>query len=288
MAKYDSLSAYLGDLPTSRREVTLSFTELERVLGVPLPPTARVDRPWWANTTVSNHGKRWLRAGWKVGSIDLKHQYVVFIRISTDPLARSREIGAPGARPPRIVQGGYQNLTTFLSGLPPGQRQIALYFAEIGAIIGQELPTVAFRDRPWWANTKGSPQGQGWLAATWEIQTIYLEAQIAVLRRVGENTVRAIPEYVRAVLNRSSRVRHPSAHTLCRWIRFCRSVGWFFEGCVLFERTALTLDFLDELERAEVEEDYAVCKRELNRYKMSEVLRSGQLSGLVHPPKEPR
>ncbi len=59
----------------------------------------------------------------------------------------------------------------------------------------------------------------------------------------------------------------PSAYVLTGWIRFCRKIGWYFEGKVLYERGGLSLDSLSETERAEVDEDYTVCKREIMRYK---------------------
>lgn len=60
---------------------------------------------------------------------------------------------------------------------------------------------------------------------------------------------------------------HPDAQTLSRWIRFCQRVGWYFEGTVLYEKTGLPDDALSEVDRAAIDEDYAVCKRELSRYK---------------------
>ena len=62
MSIYDSLRDYLKGFEF--REVQLTFTEIERIIGRPLPKAA--ERPqWWANTTAIGHTQReaWRAAG---------------------------------------------------------------------------------------------------------------------------------------------------------------------------------------------------------------------------------
>lgn len=40
---------HLRAVPAKTRAVTLTFSEIERILGAPLPESAVTHRPWWAN-----------------------------------------------------------------------------------------------------------------------------------------------------------------------------------------------------------------------------------------------
>lgn len=163
-------------------------------------------------------------------------------------------------------RGMYNKLQTFFEATPQQQEQVALSFLDFTDIMGHALPKTALNDRTWWANTE-SPQGSSWLSVGWKLDNIYMNAKIAVFRRKAENPLKNIPKYIKALLDGGAHVMSPSAHVLTGWIRFCRKIGWYFEGKVLYERGGLSLDSLSETERAEVDEDYAVCKREIMRYK---------------------
>lgn len=58
MSKYAPLADYLRNLDGS--EVTLSFDEIERILGFSLPATASRFRPYWSNSGVKTD----IRAGY--------------------------------------------------------------------------------------------------------------------------------------------------------------------------------------------------------------------------------
>lgn len=163
-------------------------------------------------------------------------------------------------------KGMYNKLQAFFEAIPQQQEQVALNFSDFTDIMGHALPKTALNDRTWWANTE-SPQGGSWLSAGWKLENIYMNAKVAVFRRKAENPLKSIPKYMKALLDGGAHVMSPSAHVLTGWIRFCRKIGWYFEGKVLYERGGLSLDSLSETERAEVDEDYNVCKREIMRYK---------------------
>lgn len=255
MSKYDPLIVFLRSRPQGEQKLTLSLDEIERVLGTSLPKTARIDRPWWANTRSRSYALRWLDAGWKVDKADLNTGHVTFVRTSGDDGTLN------------IARNRYENLRCFFQGVPSQQEQIVLTLKEISSVIGGKLPETAFHDRPWWANTKSSPQGSSWMAMGWRVEKVFLKARIVTFRRKGVNPLMNIPRYVEGLLNGSTHFGRPAPSTLVSWVRFCKRVGWYFEATVLYERGGLNTDLLSESECAEVDEDYAICKRELSRFK---------------------
>ena len=56
-----------------------NFDEIEALLGLPLPSSARDHRPWWANGGHSQ-AKSWLAAGWKTTNVDLAAGKLTFVR----------------------------------------------------------------------------------------------------------------------------------------------------------------------------------------------------------------
>ena len=83
MTKYTPLNEYLTAQPLKKREVTLSFSRLESMLGSPLPEDAFRDSSWWANEySPSGHdqARAWLEAIWIVDKVDQDSQWVRFVR----------------------------------------------------------------------------------------------------------------------------------------------------------------------------------------------------------------
>ena len=81
MGKYEPLAAYLTD---AREDVWVaSFSEVEVVLGFPLPPSARNHREWWGNQRGGGHSQArgWQDAGWQVWKVDLQAERVEFRRL---------------------------------------------------------------------------------------------------------------------------------------------------------------------------------------------------------------
>lgn len=70
--KYEKLQNLLTTCKKS--ELTLTFPEIETLLGFALPPSAYNHRPWWANDTSHTQAKAWLSAGWRVVSVNLGKQ----------------------------------------------------------------------------------------------------------------------------------------------------------------------------------------------------------------------
>ena len=64
-------------------EVSLSFGDVERVLGRSLPASAHNHRAWWANHAgTHSHARSWLEVGWKVSEVNLTAKRVVFRKAS--------------------------------------------------------------------------------------------------------------------------------------------------------------------------------------------------------------
>lgn len=78
---YDRLGVLLSSLPVDTARVSVTFNTVEAALGVPLPSAAREHRSWWANNpAIQHHSEEWLNAGWRVASINMSLQRVVFAR----------------------------------------------------------------------------------------------------------------------------------------------------------------------------------------------------------------
>lgn len=90
--KYRPLHAHLMRVRTD--EVTLTFSEIEQILGTTLPPSAYKHRAWWGNEDpykTMMRGKRgWLLAGFKAYP-DMRSQRVVFKRSSSPTPREHRE-----------------------------------------------------------------------------------------------------------------------------------------------------------------------------------------------------
>ena len=80
--KYTPLENYLRRLPSNRKEVTLSFGQIEGILNNKLPASAYEDERWWEHETEANHvsPRAWANAGWRVERVDVKERWAKLIR----------------------------------------------------------------------------------------------------------------------------------------------------------------------------------------------------------------
>lgn len=94
MSKYDALTQHLARRNEAR--IAMGFAEIERLLGFPLPRSARMHRPWWAN---SDHGhvqsRAWLDAGFSAREVDLTAERLEFVRLNAVEAAPAK----PGHHP---------------------------------------------------------------------------------------------------------------------------------------------------------------------------------------------
>ena len=79
--KYQRLYTHLGGLATQEWRTT--FGEIESVIGFPLPPSARLHRPWWSNQSGGNgHSQAlaWGAAGWETAEVDMDAETLLLRR----------------------------------------------------------------------------------------------------------------------------------------------------------------------------------------------------------------
>jgi transcriptional regulator with XRE-family HTH domain len=75
--KYYPLYAHLQQ--NDQDEIVLNITEIERLLDIKLPATARTQRAWWSNrSSGSVQSQAWMGAGYHVTEIDLAKGTITF------------------------------------------------------------------------------------------------------------------------------------------------------------------------------------------------------------------
>lgn len=92
MSKYEPLTQFLA--AQRAQEVPMSFSEIERILGFPLPEKASGIRAWWSNNPSNNvMTKAWLAAGYITERVDMATRRLVF--------RKSAAASAPAPASPR-------------------------------------------------------------------------------------------------------------------------------------------------------------------------------------------
>ncbi len=72
-AKYEPLATILTSQPASTKEVTLSFGQIEELLGAKLPESAFTYREWWGNqadNATRPQARAWMNAGFEVDTVN--------------------------------------------------------------------------------------------------------------------------------------------------------------------------------------------------------------------------
>lgn len=77
-SKYYRLFEYLKRC--QQEAVTLTFAEIEALIGYSLPASARAQKNWWSNRDSASalYAGAWISAGYQAGSVDLEQQSVTF------------------------------------------------------------------------------------------------------------------------------------------------------------------------------------------------------------------
>jgi len=249
-----TLLTQLNSQPEDVQQLSMTFGDMERLLGGNLPTACR--RPSWWFPPVTSRPPFWNGSGWLPVCHGLDRGQVEFLRVG-EQLSK---------RYPDPPQSPNERLADFLAGLPQQQVQVALTFSELEKIRDTELPPKAKTEQRWWANNSNGSQVAGWTAAGWKCDHAYLEGQLVVFRQQGTNPLHEIRRYVASLVNGSTTLGRPGSSTLAEWLRLCRQITWYFEGTVIYERSGAWLDGLPDAAMGTIEEDYDVCKRELTRY----------------------
>jgi CBS domain-containing protein len=79
--RYAKLAIWLEKVSSDTDVLSLTFKQIEEILGHKLPDSAVGHRSWWANDSVSHVQSRlWLESGWRVNGLSLASQLVTFCR----------------------------------------------------------------------------------------------------------------------------------------------------------------------------------------------------------------
>ena len=113
MAKYDALGDYLKR--QHREMVPLTFSEIEKITGTRLPPSARRHRPWWSNNPHNSvMTKVWLEAGFTSEQVDMTKRKLVFRRTHKAKASEAHETG--GEKPFHPLYGHMAGLIRIMPG----------------------------------------------------------------------------------------------------------------------------------------------------------------------------
>ena len=66
--------------PNKKRQITLSLSKIEEILGKELPHKAKKSSAWWKNKKTSAQAKAWRFAGWKTHSVKVSSKKITFVR----------------------------------------------------------------------------------------------------------------------------------------------------------------------------------------------------------------
>lgn len=80
----------------------------------------------------------------------------------------------------------YSSLSRYLLRRGQFTDHASLKFAEVEAIIGDNLPFGAVRDNEWWANSRASAQGRAWIDVGWKVENVDLQQRTVTFVRVAE------------------------------------------------------------------------------------------------------
>ena len=115
MGKYEPLGTFLRSQRSP--EVPLTFSQIEKITGVKLPPKAQHHRAWWSNNASNSvMTKVWLEAGYESTRVDMSARKLVFRRVGKVGTGESKT-------PPAAKKGERHPLFGALKGLvriPPG------------------------------------------------------------------------------------------------------------------------------------------------------------------------
>ena len=83
-SKYEPLKRFLCEKAACKREISLSLTQVESIVGSSLPKSAFKYPEWWSdqtNISTRPQAKAWIEAGYKVVSVSPRSQ-IATVRFS--------------------------------------------------------------------------------------------------------------------------------------------------------------------------------------------------------------
>jgi CBS domain-containing protein len=81
-SRYAPIATWLNSQPAKTDRITVSFQEVEEIIGGELPSSAYSHHAWWANDAQGHpHAGTWLDAGWRTSSVNLTDKHLTLSRI---------------------------------------------------------------------------------------------------------------------------------------------------------------------------------------------------------------
>ena len=132
MSKYAPLTEYLKAQDADR--IPMTFAEMERVLGFPLPKSSRKHRAWWANDPRGHvNAEAWHKAGFRAEGVDLGDARLEFVRLNkVEQVQRKKQ---------HPLIGCMQGTVTFAPGFDPTEPMFT--DAEMDAFIDRKMRLLA-------------------------------------------------------------------------------------------------------------------------------------------------
>jgi hypothetical protein len=128
MSKYSPLKEYLQGSKVGT--VRLDFTEVERILGFPLPRSAYRHAAWWSNNPEGHsHCSAWVAGGWRSEQVDVPGRRVTFRR---DAAGETVPSGSSGAGSAPNLFGALKDTVRFAPDFDPTEPTGEIWAAEEG------------------------------------------------------------------------------------------------------------------------------------------------------------
>ena len=116
MSVYTPICNYLTGL--EKDSVSLSFTEVEEIIGRGLPDSARKYRLWWENDETHTQAVNgWMAAGWQTADVDLHAMTVRFSRTRTPKNDHASTKTIPMTKPGQGVPANRRDLRDLERGI---------------------------------------------------------------------------------------------------------------------------------------------------------------------------
>ena len=124
MTKYAPLESHLRN--SGRMYVSMTFKEIEHVIGASLPPSTFKHRALWSNNP-TNHvmTKAWLAAGYKTANVDMEARTLVFRKVTPDEPPPENGLGRPTLGGDGAIGAGRNSVFSHVFGALKGAVTIA-------------------------------------------------------------------------------------------------------------------------------------------------------------------
>jgi len=78
--KYIGLAEFLEK--RNEQELSLSFKQIERLIGDSLPLSAKIHRAFWSNTKTHSVAYGWIHTDYRTNNVDFENELVTFKKIN--------------------------------------------------------------------------------------------------------------------------------------------------------------------------------------------------------------